>query len=238
MKKNLVLLVLVLTACPPDTDKILYENKKPVEDKLVLFNEIKDLVKSTQQLTQDDKITLSGDPLDFKNESEEKRNAVIMELADFDDLATIIESKPVDVIFSPVIQKAVKLVREKKFLNGSPASDSTKYTEMALKNFTNIKYAIVIRNTSYQKPVEVSSTEFVPGHIGSDVLVFDVINKKYLGGFRINASNSDSVKHRDSSDVKPNLEANLVFAHNAALFKGIDSQIIGAVPTSKGSPLW
>lgn len=79
----------------------------------------------------------------------------------------------------------------------------------AIKHFLDVKYLLINRVYLKSEPKIVDGESYIMGHAEGDVLVFDVVNAKLLGGFAVSVHNDASISLKKSADIKANLNADL-----------------------------
>ena len=79
----------------------------------------------------------------------------------------------------------------------------------AINHFLNTKYLLISRNYTEQGAIATGMDSFQGGYVFGEVLVFDCIQGKYLGGYRFDAKSQNSVSVGSSGDVDANIRADL-----------------------------
>jgi hypothetical protein len=111
---------------------------------------------------------------------------------------------------------------------------SDKYKPV-LQQMQRAKYALFISGKVQEPKVELGGKSFIPGKFDGAGVLYEIESKKLLGGFRLEATNSDKVSTRTGDYTGQALDALMHdFENNtrAALWKGMKARFPSAkLPT-------
>lgn len=218
MKKLITLITIstLLLSCSENPHDLLSENKENAEKKFEQFYACYEIAKTTAPLTEN-KINWEEEDAQVKYR---ESNVYQIGFESFKDL-----SQPLDIQHDGTRRREhadmAKLFNidlsshkqphnypvDEEYSYQNPDSEDPESCIAAIHHFLDTKYLLINRTFVVTEPVYDYGTEFIPGYVAGDVLVFDVEKGKLLGGFMFDATNHDSVEGAD--DPMANLKADL-----------------------------
>lgn len=118
-----------------------------------------------------------------------------------------------------------------KISKGEEPWPDEKATKDIISNFEAIKYLCVIRTSNYIPPRTDSDSQFTKGVYSGQVMLFDIDNAEFIGGFSIQGLSSDideihANKTTADADLKKNVQKsfNTVFKYYVDNSVGFDIQ--------------
>lgn len=231
MKKVIIAFIgLSLIACSESAQDLIDTRKADAEKKFEQFYACYEMAKELPPISED-KVNWEEEDL---NPEYRESNVHHISMPSFADL-----SLPLDVPFDGMRRREsadiAKLFnidlsahKEPHSFEADPKysyhSLETESCVEAIKHFLNTKYLLISRNYTEHGAVATGMDSFQGGYVFGEVLVFDCIQGKYLGGYRFDAKSQNSVNIGSSGDVDANIRADLESNVQLAIEWGLKEQ--------------
>jgi hypothetical protein len=194
----------LLASCGKSTEAVIQERRAAVEGRLAAFQAVADQLGSEVAPTGAP-FVLAGPPPQF-GPMTGGPNAVVMETAHFQ----VSDPLPpgLHLCLENPIADASSLMKSGEFHGGRPGNRELK--EQYLRNFLAVRYVLVIRSLEVREPVvqpgrpspppdrnrplqELPKGVFTKGTCEGDAILFDLDQKKSVGGFRFFGESSSNL---------------------------------------------
>lgn len=211
--------VLALSACEPSMDEVVAEHRAPVQ---AVFDRIKALdatVRNTPPVSED-RIDLGSDKVVLEGENQ---NALLIQADDL-NMPEFASSDDIGATYASTIETCGEAL-DGRFQGISLGAQSF------LEECARAEYLFVMRTHATEGAQTVDRETFQPGSYEGDVLLFRLADGALLGGFRVSATNNDTVTTReDVSDADERLESDLSSNVFVAIGDGVRKHVPGSLP--------
>lgn len=225
---RLLVMCLWLSGCSQSVTDVVDKYRPTVEQKFSDITGLKTKVAETPRLTES---TLSAPevPLVLEKPKSDIENAMFVYA---DDLAAPGQAETVNLRTldtTPLLQCGSLLKSESVYLGHARTSPSV--AKQYLSACERLRYVLVIRGTDFAAPQpSEGDRRFVPGTWRADVLVFDLVLGKALGGFPVFTTNDGDVTVVQGEDENQKLLRNLEGNIYQALRDGARKAFPGSIP--------
>lgn len=223
---RLLLGSLCLWGCTsPSVDEVVVKHRAEVERTFAALSALDKQVQSAGEMSEA-QVERPQVPLFLEKPDSDEDNAIFVYA---EDLAGSSDAVQVRTIDSLPLMHCRSLLKEGKAFKSTVVSPSI--AKGYLSACARLRFALVIRTRELKLPQEArGENQFVSGVYRADVLVFDLLSGKSLGGFPVEAKNKPEVTVLSGENQPQRLLVNLEGTFYEALRSAARTAFPGSLP--------